>query len=123
MSTDALPGANPWRSDERAWAGMAVAWLTDERMDGRAWMEVFARLADGKPLDVPWLREEVLGFGSERDMEKSWDLWMAGRTLVRQDLGTMSAERWETLADQLHTIGLLKNREAWRGAFDTSFLE
>jgi NitT/TauT family transport system substrate-binding protein len=38
-------------------------------------------------------------------------------------LGTMSAERWETLADQLHAIGLLKNREAWRGAFDTSFLE
>ncbi len=37
-------------------------------------------------------------------------------------LGAMSSERWETLAGQLRSIGLLEDPTAWVGAFDTRFL-
>lgn len=89
------------RSDERAWAGAVVTWLTEERMEAQDWETVFRRLAGGKPLEVAWLREEVLGFDSDRDLEKSWDLWMAGKTLVRQDLGTVSPALMQGLRDLL----------------------
>ncbi len=38
-------------------------------------------------------------------------------------LGNMTAQRWEALAGQLQSIGLLADRAVCRGAFDTRFLE
>ncbi len=38
-------------------------------------------------------------------------------------LGTMSAARWETLANQLHAIDLLENPAVWKDAYDTQFLK
>jgi hypothetical protein len=80
------------RSDERAFCGMVVAWMTDELMDAGAWDAVFKRLARGAALDPLWVREHAFGFESDLDMEKSWDLWLAGQTLVRRDLGTVTPE-------------------------------
>ncbi len=37
-------------------------------------------------------------------------------------LGRMNPQRWEQLADQLHTIGLLDDMSVWQQAFDLRFL-
>lgn len=38
------------------------------------------------------------------------------------DFGAMSAERWQTLAEQLAEIELLKQTDVWRESFDVGFL-
>jgi NitT/TauT family transport system substrate-binding protein len=40
-----------------------------------------------------------------------------------QVLGTMTATRWETLASQLQSIGLLEEPSVWQQAFDVQFLQ
>jgi NitT/TauT family transport system substrate-binding protein len=40
-----------------------------------------------------------------------------------EQLGTMSADRWQQLAEQLAEIDLLKDAGIWKGAFDLRFLE
>ena len=38
-------------------------------------------------------------------------------------LGTMTAARWETLAGQLQSVGLLEDVSVWQRAFDSQFLK
>ena len=65
----------------------------------------------------PEMSLEILAFGAAELRQLCLP-----EALDPQSLGTMTAGRWEQLADQLHQIELLENRQVWKQAFDVQFL-
>ncbi len=61
---------------------------------------------------------EILAFGAEAIRPVCVPAGSAA-----DDLGQMTPERWETLAEQLAEIELLKSGEAWKQAFHLGFLQ
>lgn len=46
-----------------------------------------------------------------------------GKDELPERIGSMTALRWRTLAEQLQSVGLLDDASVWQGAFDLRFLE
>ena len=61
----------------------------------------FRRLAGGLMIDRDWIMDRMEGIYSERNLEKSWDLWIADYTSRLREIKPLSPE---TLAELRHLL-------------------
>ena len=88
LSLQNLPGG---RWNEKALSGLMVGWLASLPEAQVRWTQMFARLESGRVIDDVWLAASA-GFGSPRDMNKAWDVWLA-RQCVQHEWARGPVER------------------------------
>ena len=96
--------AGRWK--DKCYAGLMVEWMESSCDD--FWIESARRIARKAPLSPEWLAG-LLKCSSVRDMRKSWDIWLAGRSQVLREWGEISSG----LMDELE--GLLTVRPSQLG--------
>ncbi len=74
----------------RAVAASVFAWMNSWDESGQRWDRLFTHLADGGLVSAEWLAE--VSAGSLRELNQDWDLWLAGRQLVKGQWGITSAQ-------------------------------
>jgi hypothetical protein len=86
---------------EKAYCGLAVAWLAsgpDAASDFRA---IFRRAAEREPISAEWLAAHVQGGRSVSAMNSGWREWVARQDRKVYDLGGLSYEMVEDLSAAL----------------------
>ncbi len=73
LNLQTLPGG---RWNEKALCGLMTGWLATWPDSSQRWGRMFDRLAAGRIIDDTWLAASA-GYGSARDMNKAWDVWLA----------------------------------------------
>ena len=94
LALESLP-AGRW--GEKAFCGLAVDWVASRPEPAAAFGSVFSCLARGDKITTNVMSELLVGQDSGRELEKSWDLWIASQTRVKQYWGGVSPERLESL--------------------------
>lgn len=84
----------PGRWIEKAQAGLTVDWMSELAASRQGYAALWRHLAAAPRPDLAWLARDWLGFPSLRELNKSWDLWLARQQLVV----TASAEGLARLA-------------------------
>jgi len=78
---------------EKAACGLFVDWLRSQPQSVGAIDKLLERVAARQPVSVAWFLRVVARDQSLRDMEKQWDVWIAGQKLIRWQLGELSPDR------------------------------
>lgn len=91
----------PGASNDKAFCGLLVSWLSRDLQGRLRWYDVLLRIADGDAIDLEWIADTVLHADSALAVEKQWDLWLARQTLVHRNLGTVDPDRIDRVRDLL----------------------
>lgn len=102
LSFDVLPEGR-WL--EKAACGLFVDWLRAMPQSIGVFDELFDRMAAGHRADSGWFAKTIGQGASARDLEKEWDLWIAGQKLIRWQLGELTPDRLQKLKEYstIHT--------------------
>jgi hypothetical protein len=94
LNLDYLPDG---RWGEKAFCGLAVDWIASSADPAVVFGGLFSDLAGGDKITTNRMSKLLAGQDSGRELEKSWDLWIASLTQVKQYWGGVSAERLAVL--------------------------
>ena len=89
------------RWGEKAFCSLAVDWFASQSDPAVVFENFFYCLAGGGKITTNLIGKLLIGQDSGLELEKSWDLWIASQTQVKQYWGGVSSERLKSLRQLL----------------------